>query len=109
MYCPKCRSEYKPGFYECADCDVPLVYELPSQQPLTPEEEEAASLVEVFSTFNQAEVMLVKAYLDAEEITYHLQGELYSGSGIYVTPVTLYVARSEADRVREMLKDHGLK
>lgn len=109
MYCPKCKAEYKPGFTECADCGVPLEYELSPERPLTPEEEEAASLVEVFSTYNQAEVMLVKAFLDAEEIPYHLQGELYSGSGIYITPVTLYVARAQANRVREMLRDHGLE
>jgi hypothetical protein len=109
VFCPSCKSEYRPGFYHCADCGVELVHELPSEHPLTPEEEKAAGLVEVFSTFNQAEIMLVKAYLDAEEIPYHLQGELYSGSGIYLTPVTLYVARAEADHVREMLKDHGLE
>jgi len=109
LYCPQCKAEYRPGFYECADCGVPLVYELPSERPLTLEEEEAASPVEVFSTYSQADVMLVKAFLDAEGVPYHLQGELYSGSGIYLTPVILYVARSEADRVREMLTDHGIE
>ena len=53
--------------------------------------------------------MLVKSFLDAEGVPYHLQGELYSGSGIYLTPVVLYVARAEADRVREMLTDHGIE
>jgi len=24
MYCPQCRSEYREGFTECADCKVPL-------------------------------------------------------------------------------------
>jgi hypothetical protein len=109
LFCPNCKAEYKPGFSDCPDCDVSLVYELPSEQPLTPEEEDRASLVKVYSTYRQSDVMLVKAYLDAEDIPYHLQGELYSGSGIYVTPVTLYVARSEADHVQEMLKDHGME
>jgi hypothetical protein len=109
LFCPKCKAEYKPGYYECADCGEPLVHELTVKRPLSAEEEKAASLVQVFSTYSQADIMLVKAYLDAEEIPYHLQGELYSGSGIYITPVTLYVARSEADRVVEMLRDHGLE
>lgn len=113
MFCPSCKAEYKPGHTECADCGAELVHELPSEQSakhrLTPEDEDQASLVEVFSTYSQADVMLVKALLNAEEIPYHLQGELFHGSGIYVTPVTLYVARSEADRVRETLKDHGLE
>lgn len=113
MFCPNCKAEYKPGFTDCPDCDVSLVYELPpensSDRILTPEEEEQASLVKVYSTYRQTDIMLVKALLDGEEIPYHLQGELFHGSGIYVTPVTLYVARSEADHVQEMLKDHGME
>jgi len=30
MFCPQCRAEYRPGFTRCADCDLELVYELPS-------------------------------------------------------------------------------
>jgi hypothetical protein len=29
MFCPNCKSEYRPGFTHCADCDVDLVHELP--------------------------------------------------------------------------------
>ncbi len=28
MFCPKCRTEYRKGFYTCSDCDVALVAEL---------------------------------------------------------------------------------
>ena len=28
MYCPSCRSEYRPGFVRCPDCNVDLVEEL---------------------------------------------------------------------------------
>jgi hypothetical protein len=31
MYCPSCRTEYRPGFTVCADCNVPLVPELPDE------------------------------------------------------------------------------
>src|SRR3954470_1287023 len=33
-YCPKCRVEYRPGFTQCADCQVPL-----AEYPLTRVEE----------------------------------------------------------------------
>jgi hypothetical protein len=29
MFCPKCKTEYRPGFTHCPDCDVDLVSELP--------------------------------------------------------------------------------
>ncbi len=25
MFCPKCREEYRDGYYVCADCGIPLV------------------------------------------------------------------------------------
>lgn len=31
MFCPTCRSEYRPGFSRCATCDVDLVEELHSE------------------------------------------------------------------------------
>ncbi len=109
LYCPKCKAQYRPGFTECPDCQADLVHELSRDQLPTTDEEEDTALVEVFSTYNQAEILLIKALLDAEGIVYYLQGELYSGSGVFITPVLLYVPKSEARRVKEMLRDHGVE
>jgi hypothetical protein len=32
MFCPECKSEYRPGFNHCSDCDVDLVAELPKPE-----------------------------------------------------------------------------
>src|SRR5580692_12909350 len=32
MFCPDCKSEYRPGFTHCSDCDVDLVAALPGPQ-----------------------------------------------------------------------------
>ena len=32
MFCPKCRAEYREGFFECSDCQIPLVDQLPDEQ-----------------------------------------------------------------------------
>lgn len=30
MFCPQCKTEYRPGFTKCADCGVDLVTQLPT-------------------------------------------------------------------------------
>jgi hypothetical protein len=32
MFCPACKAEYRSGFTECSDCQVPLVETLPHNQ-----------------------------------------------------------------------------
>jgi hypothetical protein len=41
MICPQCKAEYRQGFTVCADCEVPLVAELPAASG--PSSESAAS------------------------------------------------------------------
>ena len=38
-WCPKCKSEYREGIKECADCKIPLMDELPpdSENPYSKE------------------------------------------------------------------------
>ncbi len=33
MFCPSCKTEYRPGFTKCADCDIALVDHLPAGGP----------------------------------------------------------------------------
>ncbi len=114
MFCPNCKSEYRRGFTECADCGVTLVYELPEEPPSpeishVPREGRDADLVSVYSTFNPGDVMFVKSLLDAEEIIYNFQGELFEGSGIFIAPAMLFVAKGDAEMVIEILRDHGIE
>jgi hypothetical protein len=32
-FCPRCRSEYRPGVRRCADCDAALVEQRPPESP----------------------------------------------------------------------------
>jgi hypothetical protein len=104
MFCPKCKSEYRDGFYKCADCGVDLVAQIPPE----PEDEVGyVDLVEVFSTYQQGDIAFIKSVLDCEEITYYFEGEnsnLIVGGGAYAR---LLVKAEEAPRAREILQELG--
>lgn len=52
-WCPKCKSEYREGIKECADCKIPLMDELP------PENENPYS--------EEAEMKQMQQWVDTEE------------------------------------------
>jgi hypothetical protein len=43
MFCPTCKTEYREGFTDCADCRVALVHELPRAENHPPGDEQLAS------------------------------------------------------------------
>jgi hypothetical protein len=92
---------------------VPLVYELPEES--SPERSQVlregrdADLVPVYSTYNPTDVMMIKSLLDADEIIYNFQGELFKGSGVFIVPAMLFVTKADAEKVVEMLRDHGIE
>jgi Putative prokaryotic signal transducing protein len=103
MYCPKCRTEYRDGFYVCVDCNVDLVAELPAE-----EEPEIIDFVEVMRTHNSADIAMIKSILDAEKITYYFDGEHFMCVWPYAEPARLMVKRDEADRAKEILRELDL-
>jgi hypothetical protein len=49
MFCPRCKAEYRQGFYRCADCDVDLVHTLPPEETLEAEPVRKGSLVRLWA------------------------------------------------------------
>jgi len=104
MFCPKCKSEYREGFYKCADCGADLVAEQP---PELIKEVSYVDLVEVYSTYQQSDIAFIKSVLDGEGIPYFFEGEssiMLIGAGAYAR---LLVKAEEADRAKEILRDLG--
>ncbi len=66
MYCPRCRTEYREGVSECADCGAPLVAELPK----VAEEAHDLELVTVLETEDSVALGLAKAALEEAGIEY---------------------------------------
>ncbi len=103
MYCPQCRTEYEEGIVRCADCGALLVNDLaPLPDPDFVEYEE------ILSTFNPADIALIKSILDAEGITYFFKGEHFTYVRPFADPARLMVAVDEAEEAREVLKDLNL-
>ena len=69
MFCPQCRAEYREGFFRCADCDIPLVDQLPVDRPVTnrqPSSETDHPELVVLRTFPTViEADLAKSALDS--------------------------------------------
>ena len=104
MFCPKCKSEYREGFYKCADCGADLVAEQP---PELVEEVSYVDLVEVYSTYQQSDIAFIKSVFDGEDITYFFEGEnanLLLGGGAYAR---LLVKAEDVPRAKEILQDVG--
>jgi hypothetical protein len=63
--------------------------------------------VEVFSTYQQGDIALIKSVYDGEGITYFFQGEssiMLIAAGAYAR---LLVKTDEADRAKDILRDLG--
>jgi Putative prokaryotic signal transducing protein len=104
MFCPKCGSEYREGFYKCADCVVDLIE---GQPPETEDDVGYVGMVEIFSTYNQGDIVFIKSVLDGEGIHYYFSGEstiMMIGAGSYAR---LLVKADEVDRAREILQALG--
>ena len=104
MFCPKCKSEYREGFYKCADCGSDLVTEQP---PELVEEISYVDLVEVYSTYQQSDIAFIKSVFDGEGITYFFEGEssiMLVAGGAYAR---LLVKAEEVQRAREILQELG--
>jgi hypothetical protein len=70
MFCPQCRTEYRDGFTECADCRLALVPALEVEtQDSTP------ALVAVFDSNDRFTVSLAKGSLEDAGIPFWMHGD----------------------------------
>lgn len=74
MFCPSCRTEYRPGFTKCADCGVDLVDALPSEESVSgadiPTNSEGLELL--WSGVSEALAAQIDAALEAVHISHEI-------------------------------------
>jgi Putative prokaryotic signal transducing protein len=108
MVCPECGGEYRDGFFECADCGVPLVEQAPAV-----EEPAVSELVTVLETADPAEIAFVESLFLEEGIPYFKRGEsiqdLFAlgriGVNAVTGPVQIQVPQEHADAATQLLAD----
>lgn len=102
MFCPKCKTEYREGFSQCADCGIDLVETLPPER-----QPEYIEYEEILATFNPGDIAIIKSILDSEKITYFIRGE-----HLALRPMgdsaRLMVSKDEVDQAKELLQDLDL-
>ncbi|GLI37286.1 hypothetical protein KI811_18395 [Geobacter hydrogenophilus] len=81
MICPLCNTEYREGYYTCADCSVPLVEKTKPNLPEESQKEEfyEGEFVEVFQTTDQSDILTVKLAFDEEQIPNNFSGDFFLG------------------------------
>ncbi len=112
MFCPKCKTEYRPGYTVCADCGVGLVDRLPPEPELdkpigvegSQPPDSDIQFEHILDTFNATDVAVIKCALDAEDIDYWFHGEFAAANLYGSIPMRLMVRSDQAERVREILK-----
>jgi len=101
VFCPKCGAEYKEGVTVCADCGVKLVDKLPEEK----REEEPFELVEIFETFNEGDIAMIKSIFEANGIRYFLKDENFHTLRPLVQPVVVMVVDKDVERAKKLLSE----
>ena len=72
MICPKCKTEYREGFYRCADCDVALVEEGATADENSTDET-SIDLLPALETKDSSFLSDIVALIEERNIPYLLQ------------------------------------
>ncbi len=112
MFCPNCKAEYVKGIYECPECHVMLVEEVPSEPESIPEH---IALVTVLETTDHTLIMIAKSILDGEGIPHIVQGDtwqdIYGLGGTrlraHLPPIKIQVAKEDEADARAVLEAIG--
>lgn len=107
MFCPQCKSEYRPGFTHCADCDADLVESLPETDGGGDTELSDASLQEVWKGEDENVCADICTQLKAAEIPFHVvqhSWQLFKGMD---QAYRIRVPQDSYEQAKEMIDKGG--
>jgi hypothetical protein len=103
-FCPKCRSEYRPGFTRCTDCDAELVEVLPEVKPEELHQTEL-ELVELASFPDYSEAEMIQELLEEYGIPTVLRGDVVP-LGNVSGAATLLVEKAALPEAQKLYEDY---
>jgi len=106
MYCPQCGVEYRDGFTECSDCQVPLLAGTPAPEPAS-SFDPALGLVVVLETSDLIQLAMVKGLLEDAGIPFFVLNQITTlvsdVDGFLHKWVRVQVPRDREAEARELL------
>jgi hypothetical protein len=75
VYCPQCGVEYREGFTECSDCQVPLLTGSIPPRPASPFDP-ALDLVVVLETNDRVQLAMAKGLFEDAGIPFYVLGQI---------------------------------
>lgn len=106
-YCPECEAEYLEGITECADCEVPLVDQLPSHDPrevAETKEKEEGEFVTVYETNDAMDFRMAKGLLESNGFHCKVIG---GNDPTYPLPAQIQVRADEVKEAESLLASPG--
>src|SRR5258708_33470062 len=115
MFCPVCGSEYRPGFFTCVDCEVPLVDRPPARVSAAGRDDGAseAGMVTVYDAedaehleaavlrLRQAEIVHSWGGIEGSQLA--SRGDVSFGPDSYLAPGEVQVRDADAAMARPWL------
>lgn len=104
MYCPQCGAEFREGFTECSDCQVPLTNAPPPVEAPEPD----MKLETIFETTDPGLLSVAKSILESAGVEYLSIGEsaggVFSGNP-FLGKVKLQAESELAEEARALLAE----
>jgi len=108
MWCPQCKTEYREGFFKCADCHVPLIEHLPPEPEPEPKSDFFDPSIEPVLLGNYSmglEEAMIESILSEHKIPFYKLHEFSAGQiiGNQLYGVDVFVPSTALKNAKELV------
>lgn len=109
MQCPHCGAEYRPGFVQCADCDVAL--ERAAETLAEVQADGPSDWTQLCTLSSESEAMLLQGYLESEGVPCSIESLVFHAEPFTFGPlanVRVHVLSTDCERAERLLRERDL-